>query len=71
MLILYIGHTEKTTNREREVRFFFLKEKINMKEATLSLKKIDTKSSDLHMRNVKGIFQTDKQDPMVNGMHVT
>lgn len=42
-----------------------------MKEATLSLKKIDTKSSDLHMRNVKGIFQTDKQDPMVNGMHVT
>ena len=39
LLILYIGHTEKTTNREREVRFFFLKEKINMKEATLSFKK--------------------------------
>ena len=55
MLILHIGHTGKD----------------KCKRGNTKLKKIGTKSSDLHMRNVKGIFQMDKQDPMVNGMCVT
>ena len=71
MLILHIGHTGKNTNREREIIFFFYKGKDKCKRGNTKLKKIDTKSSDLHMRNVKGIFQMDKQDPMVNGMCVT